>query len=632
MTTLPLTGQTPRTCSKIQCLNFCFSFLGKPASADASAKANGTAPNGSATAAETSETKKKTEEESKENIHDSQNSSSSKASAFGGFVFGNAKPKDSVAAKPFGGFVFGQKTTAAVGVGDVATGEENVTTAAAATPDVKANGGTPTAVELDQATYVELPVFGQKTVTTEVLDKPVEEDLMAKFKPAQGNWSCDVCMVSNPGDKSKCLACETPKPVAASSTEAQKDDLMAKFKPSAGNWSCDVCMVSNPGDKTKCLACETPKPGGAAKTDDLMAKFKPSAGNWSCDVCMVSNPGDKTACLACETPKSGSAAAAIKTAPKPFAIGANGGFKFDAKPAADTSAAGDLGGFKFVNTAATTVSTGGFKFEPSASGSNNTTVSSGFRCDVKTTESIAAGGFKFESKPSDSSEPNAGGFKFEGKPSNSSEPSAGGFKFDTTKPKDSSTDKEGEGGFKFGGTNDAVKNSPADAAGGFAFGTKTSASSAETIGGEGTGSTTGFFFKANGSSPPTGAASGFTFSTKAGDTSPSGPAAKGFQFSTFGSSTPGKTTEGASIFGPAARSGGATGFSFFNTPTSTRVRSEGGGSITAGSPGFQFSTPPEKPQVGPSNQCWGSVFWCGSAPLTRVADPHSFHPDPDPAF
>jgi hypothetical protein len=494
-------------------------------------------------------------------------------------VFGNAKPKDSVAAKPFGGFVFGQKTTAAVGVADVATGEENVATTAA-TPDVKANGGTPTAVELDQATYVELPVFGQKTVTTEVLDKPVEEDLMAKFKPAQGNWSCDVCMVSNPGDKSKCLACETPKPVAASSTEVKKDDLMAKFKPCAGNWSCNVCMVSNPGDKTKCLACETPKPGeAAAKTDDLMAKFKPSAGNWSCDVCMVSNPGDKTACLACETPKSGSAPAAIKTAPKPFAIGANGGFKFDAQPAADTSATGGLGGFKFVNTATATATAGGFKFEPSATGSNNTTVGSGFRCDVKTTESIATGGFKFESK--------------------SSEPSAGGFKFDTTKPKDSSTDKEGEGGFKFGGTNAAVKSSHADAAGGFTFGTKTSESSAET-GGEGTGSTTGFFFKANGSSPPTGAAGGFTFSSKAGDTSPGGPPAKGFQFSTFGSSTPGKTTEGASIFGPAARSGGAaSGFSFFNTPTSTRVRAEGGGT-TAGSLGFQFSTPPEKPQVGRS--------------------------------
>jgi hypothetical protein len=59
------------------------------------------------------------------------------------------------------------------------------------------------------------------------------------------------------------------------------------------------------------------------------------------------------------------------------------------------------------------------------------------------------------------------------------------------------------------------------------------------------------------------------------------------------------------------------------------VRAEGGGSTTAGSPGFQFSTPPEKPQVGPSNQCLVSVtFWCASG--FGSADPHLLLMDPDP--
>ena len=45
--------------------------------------------------------------------------------------------------------------------------------------------------------------------------------------------------------------------------EASKtDDLMAKFMTkSSDKWACSVCMVSNPMDKTTCLACETPKPG-----------------------------------------------------------------------------------------------------------------------------------------------------------------------------------------------------------------------------------------------------------------------------------------------------------------------------------------------------------------------------------
>ena len=30
-----------------------------------------------------------------------------------------------------------------------------------------------------------------------------------------------------------------------------------------GSWVCDVCMISNPADAMKCVACETPRPGAA---------------------------------------------------------------------------------------------------------------------------------------------------------------------------------------------------------------------------------------------------------------------------------------------------------------------------------------------------------------------------------
>ena len=66
------------------------------------------------------------------------------------------------------------------------------------------------------------------------------------------------------------------------------DDLFAKFmKPKvSGSWVCDVCMISNPAEAMKCVACESPRPGApaapaappepgpaAAPVDDLFAKF-----------------------------------------------------------------------------------------------------------------------------------------------------------------------------------------------------------------------------------------------------------------------------------------------------------------------------------------------------------------------
>ena len=56
---------------------------------------------------------------------------------------------------------------------------------------------------------------------------------------------------------------------------------MAMFKPKAGSWSCDVCMITNPADKVKCAACETPKPGAApaaAATNGSSSSFGGGGG------------------------------------------------------------------------------------------------------------------------------------------------------------------------------------------------------------------------------------------------------------------------------------------------------------------------------------------------------------------
>ena len=134
-------------------------------------------------------------------------------------------------------------------------------------------------------------------------------------------------------------------------SQAPVDDLFAKFmKPKTGSWTCEVCMVSNPGDRDTCLACETPRPGAVDKSktdtpkvdpppavpvDDLFAKFmKPkAAGSWTCEVCMVSNPADRDTCLACETPRPGVTIKSKddskeKEQTQSFQFGESGGFKF----------------------------------------------------------------------------------------------------------------------------------------------------------------------------------------------------------------------------------------------------------------------------------------------------------------
>ncbi|PFX33905.1 E3 SUMO-protein ligase RanBP2 [Stylophora pistillata] len=38
-------------------------------------------------------------------------------------------------------------------------------------------------------------------------------------------------------------------------------DIMTKFKPAEGSWECEICMVNNNSDKVECAACGSVKPG-----------------------------------------------------------------------------------------------------------------------------------------------------------------------------------------------------------------------------------------------------------------------------------------------------------------------------------------------------------------------------------
>ncbi|NXP88125.1 NU153 protein, partial [Passerina amoena] len=89
-----------------------------------------------------------------------------------------------------------------------------------------------------------------------------------KFKQPKGSWNCSVCLLQNKAEDSKCVACQSEKPgfsvpVTSSSVSASSGGFLDldKFKMPEGSWECEVCLVQNKAEATKCIACENAKPG-----------------------------------------------------------------------------------------------------------------------------------------------------------------------------------------------------------------------------------------------------------------------------------------------------------------------------------------------------------------------------------
>ncbi|CAC5405768.1 RANBP2 [Mytilus coruscus] len=116
------------------------------------------------------------------------------------------------------------------------------------------------------------PPLGSSTVIPkpEPAKKDEKKGFGNRFKPKEGSWKCIGCLMSNNGDALKCLACGTLKP-GVSKEEAKASGQPEKkegkkgfgdlFKPKEGAWKCDGCLVSNSNDVLKCPACGTLKPG-----------------------------------------------------------------------------------------------------------------------------------------------------------------------------------------------------------------------------------------------------------------------------------------------------------------------------------------------------------------------------------
>lgn len=162
-----------------------------------------------------------------------------------------------------------------------------------------------------------------------------------KFTKPKRSWECPVCCVPNNPEDNKCVSCMSEKPgssVPASSSSTIPVSLSSggclgldKFKKPEGSWDCDVCLVQNKADSTKCAACESAKPG-------TKAEFKGFGTSSS-----SSNPAASS--FKFGIPSSSSEPSQTLTSTGNFKFGDQGGFKIGMS--SDTGSLNPSEGFKF---------------------------------------------------------------------------------------------------------------------------------------------------------------------------------------------------------------------------------------------------------------------------------------------
>ncbi|CAG0893952.1 unnamed protein product, partial [Cyprideis torosa] len=124
----------------------------------------------------------------------------------------------------------------------------------------------------DKENVVLIPVaadFSEGELAMEMLLVKFKEETQAKrFRETvdslkkemqRGATPPQTTPVSQPKEAPPTLA-----PAASSAPAASLPPLSALFKPAEGSWTCTTCYVTNKGETTVCVSCETPKPGTEA--------------------------------------------------------------------------------------------------------------------------------------------------------------------------------------------------------------------------------------------------------------------------------------------------------------------------------------------------------------------------------
>ncbi|NWS67655.1 NU153 protein, partial [Crotophaga sulcirostris] len=323
-----------------------------------------------------------------------------------------------------------------------------------------------------------LPVVTDNSVTvtssSSSTDTTVTLGFGDQFKKPKGSWDCAVCLVSNKAEDSKCVACQSEKPgvsvpVTSSSVSAFSAPSggfldLDKFKKPEGSWDCEVCLVQNKVEATKCVSCESAKPGTKAELKGF------GSATVSSNAAMPS--------FKFGIPASSSETSHTLSSTGNFKFGEQGSFKFGI--ASESASSNTVtGGFKFPATSGDLkfgVSSSETKPEDSKKESKSNSFTFGLPSTTSQTPSTFQFGTPSLGQQEKKEEPVLGGFSFGTSSTasiatNENKTGVGGFTFGTVAEKEvaspalafkKSDEKKDEtlptkGGFSFG----SVESAPA---------------------------------------------------------------------------------------------------------------------------------------------------------------------------
>ncbi|XP_054483742.2 nuclear pore complex protein Nup153 isoform X3 [Agelaius phoeniceus] len=296
-----------------------------------------------------------------------------------------------------------------------------------------------------------------------------------KFKQPKGSWNCSVCLLQNKAEDSKCVACQSEKPgssvpVTSSSVSASSGGFLDldKFKMPEGSWECEVCLVQNKAEATKCIACESAKPGTKAELKGF------GTATVSTNAAMPS--------FTFGVPSSSSESSQTLSSTGNFKFGEQSSFKFGI--ASESASSNTVtGGFKFP-TGSGNFKFGVSSSDSKSEDSKKESKSNSFTFGVPSTSSQAPSTFQFGTtslgQQEKKEEPVLGGFGFATSSTssiatNENKTGVGGFTFGTVAEKDAASPALP---FK---KSDEKKDETASTKGGFSFGSVESAPASQFV-------------------------------------------------------------------------------------------------------------------------------------------------------
>ncbi|NXI00483.1 NU153 protein, partial [Pachycephala philippinensis] len=299
-----------------------------------------------------------------------------------------------------------------------------------------------------------------------------------KFKQPKGSWNCSVCLVQNTAEYSKCVACESEKPgfsvpvttssVSAFSTSSGGFLDLDKFKKPEGSWECEVCLVQNEAEATKCVSCESAKPGTKAELKGF------GTATVSTNAAMP--------CFTFGVPSSSSESSHTLGSTGSFKFGEQSSFKFGI--ASESASSNTVtGGFKFP-TGSGNFKFGVSSSDSKSEDSKKESKSNSFTFGLPSTSSQAPSTFQFGTmslvQQEKKEEPVLGGFGFATSSTssiatNENKTGVGGFTFGTVAEKDVASPALP---FK---KSDEKKDETVSTKGGVSFGSVESASASQFV-------------------------------------------------------------------------------------------------------------------------------------------------------